>query len=175
MSLELPDVNKHGQASMKGSMEPAIVRVARTTGEAFAWNSQNINIDTTDTLLSIQNQSPNKNLVIDRFIFNGGSVALRYEVFKITENYTPTGTAVPGVSLGPRGGAGTTSAVAKSDETGVDQVAANVFMEVSLLALTPIEVKCGMVLGGGEGIGVDQIGEGTVADCIAFGYFIDRK
>ncbi|KKK57782.1 hypothetical protein LCGC14_3051030, partial [marine sediment metagenome] len=159
----------------KASVEPAIVRVARTTGEAFAWNSQNINIDTTDTLLSIQNQSPTKDLVIDRFIFCAGDVSHRFEVFKITADYTPTGTAVPGVALGPRGGAGTTSAVAKSDETGVDQVAANVFMEVSLLALTPIEVKCGMVLGGGVGIGVDQIGEGTLACCIAFGYFVDRK
>ena len=175
MGLELPTVNARGQALMKASVEPEIVRVARTTGEAYAWNSQAINIDTTDTLLAIQNQSPTKDLVIDRLIFEGGTVALRYEVFKITEDYTPTGTAVPGVALGPRGGAGTTSAVAKSDETGVDQVAANVFMEVSLLTGVNIEVKCGMVLGGGEGIGVDQIGEGTLAACMAFGYFVDRK
>ncbi len=175
MSLDLPKVNKRGQALMKASVEPEIVRVARTTGEAYAWNSQNINIDTTDTLLSIQNQSPTKDLVIDRLIFTSGDVSHRFEVFKITADYTPTGTAVPGVALGPRGGAGTTSAVAKSDETGVDQVAANVFMEVSLVTLITIEVDCGLVLGGGEGIGVDQIGEGAVAACMAFGYFVDRK
>ncbi len=175
MSLDLPKVNSKGQALMKASVEPEIVRVARTTGEAFAWNSQNINIDTTDTLLSIQNQSPTKDLVIDRFIFCAGDVSHRFEVFKITADYTPTGTAVPGVALGPRGGSGTTSAVAKSDETGVDQVAANVFMEVSLATLVSVEVKCGMVLGGGEGIGVDQIGEGAIAACMAFGYFVDRK
>jgi len=32
-----------------------------------------------------------------------------------------------------------------------------------------------LVLGGGEGIGVDQIGEGAIAACMAFGYFIDRN
>lgn len=174
MSLELPKVNAKGQALMKATIESEIVRIARTTGEAYAWNSQAINIDTTDTLLSIQNQSPNKDLVIDRFIFACQDTAHRYEVFKIPEAYTPTGTAVPGVALGPRGGAGP-SAVAKSDETGVDQTAANVFMEVSLLPTTSIEVKCGLVLGGGEGIGVDQIGEGVLAACVAFGYFVDRN
>ena len=175
MSLDLPDVNDRGQASMRASWESEMTYVARTTGEAYAWNSQNINIGTGETLLSIQNQSATKDLVIDRFIFNAGDVAHRFEVFKITADYPPTGTAVPGVSLGPRGGTGTNAAVAISDETGVDQVAANVFMEVSLLTLVSIEVECGMVLGGGEGIGVDQIGEGAIADCIAFGYFVDRK
>ena len=173
MSLNLPDVNSRGQALMKGSMEPEIVRVARTTGEAYAWNSQNINIDTTDTLLSIRNDSPTKNLVIDRLIFNAGDVAQRFEVYKVLVDYTAAGTAIVPVALGPRGGAA--SATSNSDETGFDQVASNVFMEVSLLPTTPIQVKCGLVLGGGEALGIDQIGEGAVADCIAFGYFVDRE
>lgn len=173
MSLDLPTVNSRGQALIKATTEPEIVRVARTTGEAYAWNSQAIDIGTGDTLLSIRNDSPKKDLVIDRFIFNGGTVALRYEVFKIVEDYTAAGTAILGVALGPRGGS--PDATSFSDETGVGQVAANVFMEVSVGITVSIEVKCGLVLGGGEAIGIDQIGEGTVADVVAFGYFVDRK
>jgi len=173
--MEFPTINSDGQALMKAMVEPEIVRVARTTGEAYAWNSQNINIGTGETLLSIQNQHAKKDLVIDRFIFCAGDVSHRFEVFKITAGYTPTGTAVPGVALGPRGGTGANAAVAISDETGVNQVAANVFMEVSNATLVTIEVKCGLVLGGGEGIGVDQIGEGAIAACMAFGYFRDRN
>lgn len=174
MSLDLPDVNSKGQALVKATVEPEIVRVARTTGEAYAWNSQNINIGTGDCLLAILNTSPNKDLVIDRLIFCAGDVSHRFEVHKITAAYTPSGTAVPGVPLGPRGGAGP-SATAKSNEVGINQVAANVFMEVSNATLVTIEVKCGLVLGGGEAIGIDQIGEGAIAACMAFGYFVDRK
>ncbi len=171
--MQLPTVNSDGQALAKVSATEDLV----ASNQSYAWNSQNIDIAAAGTLLAVRNDSPDQDLVITHGIISGGNASTRYEVHKVTAAYTSgtqaNGAAINGVPMGP--GGGKAAATSHSDETGNVQVAANVFMEVTTLAVTTIEVQIGLVLGGGEAIAVDQVTESTAGAVILFGYFVDRE
>lgn len=171
--MKLPTVNKDGQGLAEVEATDQLI----FSNQAYSWNSQNIDIGTGGTLLAVRNDSPDQDLVIERVILSAGNADCRYEIHKVTAAYTSAtqnnGAAVPGLPLNPGGGKAPTTA--HSDETGNVQVAANVFMEATLLITTTIELEVGLVLGGGEAIGVDQVGESTSGAVILFGYFVDRE
>ena len=48
-------------------------------------------------------------------------------------------------------------------------------MEVTLKITTSIELECGLVLGGGEAIAIDQVTESTAGAAMVFGYYVDRE
>ncbi len=171
--MKLPTVNSDGQALAQASVTDELV----ASNQSYAWNSQNIDIAAAGTLLAVRNDSPDQDLVIDRMIISAGDANTRYEIHKVTAAYTSAtqanGAAINGVPMGP--GGGKAAATSHSDETGNAQVAANVFMEVTLLITTTLELQVGLVLGGGEAIAVDQVTESTAGAVIVFGYFVDRE
>ncbi len=171
--MKLPTVNSDGQALAKVSATDDLV----ASNQAYAWNSQDIDIAAAGTIIAVRNDSPDQDLVITHAIISGGNANTRYEVHKVTAAYTSgtqaNGAAINGVPMGP--GGGKAAATSHSDETGNVQVAANVFMEVTLKAVTSIEVLIGLVLGGGEAIAIDQVTESTAGAAIVFGYFVDRE
>ena len=167
--MKLPTVNSDGQGLAKASVTSELV----ASRQAYAWNSQDLDIDAGDIIIALRNDSPDQDLVITHAIICAGNANTRYEVHKMTAAWTASGTAVLGVPLRP--GGGTAPVTCRSDEDNAVQVAANVFMEVTLLAVTSIEVQIGLVLGGGESIAVDQVTESTAGSVILFGYFVDRE
>ena len=171
--MKLPTVNPDGQALAKASVTDELV----ANSQAYAWNSQNIDIAAAGTIIALRNDSPDQDLVVERMILSAGNADTRYEVHKVTAAYTPAtranGAVILGVPMGPGGGKAPVEC--RSNETGNAQVAANVFMEVTLLITTTIELQVGLVLGSGEAIAVDQVTESTAGAVILFGYFVDRE
>ncbi len=171
--MKLPTVNSDGQALAQVSATEELVE----SSQAYSWNSQNIDIAAAGTIIALRNDSPDQDLVVTRLILSAGNANTRYEIHKVTAAYTPVtganGAVILGVPLGPGGGKAPVEC--RSNETGNVQVAANVFMEASLIITTTIELKVGMVLGGGEAIAVDQVTESTAGAAMLFGYFVDRE
>lgn len=171
--MQLPTVNSDGQALAQATVTEELV----ASVQSYAWNSQNIDIAAAGTLIALRNDSPDQDLVVDRVIICAGNAATRYEIHKVTAAYTPVtganGAVILGVPLTP--GSGKAPVECRSNETGNTQVAANVFMEVTLLATTSIELLVGLVLGGGEAIAIDQVTESSAGSAIIFGYFVDRE
>ncbi len=171
--MKLATVNSDGQALAKISATDELI----ANRQSYSWNSQSIDIATGETIIALRNDSPDQDLVVERVILAAGNANCRYEIHKITAAYTPAtganGAVILGVPLNP--GAGKAPVECRSNETGNAQVAANVFMEATLVITTTIELQVGLVLGGGEAIGIDQVGESTSGAAILFGYFVDRE
>ncbi len=171
--MKLPTVNSDGQALAQVSATEELV----ASNQSYAWNSQNIDIAAAGTLIALRNDSPDQDLVVTHAIISAGDANTRYEIHKVTAAYTSgtqaNGAAILGVPLNP--GGGKAPVTCHSDETGNVQVAGNVFMEVTLKITTSIELECGLVLGGGEAIAIDQVTESTAGAAIVFGYFVDRE
>jgi len=170
--MKLAKVTPDGRGLAQVSATDEIV----ANGQAYAWNSQDLDVDAANSMITLRNDSPDQDLVVTHAIICAGNANTRYEVHKVTAAYTPAtgadGAVIVGVPLNP--GGGIPPVECRSDDEGHSQVAANVFMEVTLKAVTSIEVQIGMVLGGGEAISVDQVTESTAGSVIIFGYFVDR-
>lgn len=171
--MQLPTVNSDGQALAQVSVTEELV----ASNQSYSWNSQNIDVAAGGTIIALRNDSPDQDLVIERMILCAGDVDTRYEVHKITATYVPAtganGAVILGVPLNP--GGGKAAVECRSNETGNAQVAANVFMEASLFATVSIELQVGLVLSGGQAIGIDQVSESSAGAAIIFGYFVDRE
>lgn len=170
------DVSPQGEVLAQIAATPAITQAALLRGDAYAWHSQDINIDTPgDTLIMLRNDSGSQDLVIDRIILVGGNANSRYEIHKVTVEYTPAtgakGAIIVGMNLG---NSGTTADVeCRSDEDGNTQGA--VFAEGSLLAVTTVVLQMNLVLGKGQAVGIDQVAASIAGAATIFGYFVDRK
>ncbi len=171
--MKLPDVNSKGQGLAQVEATDELV----ANKQAYCWSSKDIDIAAAGTIIAVRNDSPDQDLVIDRLIISAGNANTRYEVHKVVLAYTSgtqaNGALVIGIPLSP--GGGKAAATSHSDETGNAQVAGNVFMEVTLKITTSIELECGLVLGGGEAIAIDQVTESTAGAAMVFGYYVDRE
>lgn len=167
------DVSPRGELLVAGAVESALTNSALTTGEAYVWHSQDLNVAAAGTLIAVRNDSGSQDLVITRIIIVGGDVTSRYEIHKVDVAYTSTGTPVVAINLGNSGTL--PDATAHADESANSQVAANVFMEVVAIALTTVEVEVGIVLGRDQAIVIDQVSESGAGAATVFGYFVDRN
>ncbi len=74
--MRLPTVNPDGQALATVVATGELV----ANKQAYAWNSQNIDIAAAGTLLAVRNDSPDQDLVIERAIICAGNANTRYEM-----------------------------------------------------------------------------------------------
>src|SRR3989304_3225358 len=80
------------------SAEPEIFR-ASLRGDAYIWTAPTADIDATDTIIAVRNDSTTRDLVITKIIIAGGNAISLYSIHYITAAYTSAGTAVVGRNL----------------------------------------------------------------------------
>jgi hypothetical protein len=154
---------------------------AALRGDAYAWNAVSANIDTTDCMLLVSNDSATRYLIIDH-AYVRGDIAGQIDI-KLAEcaGLTLAGTAVVGVNLN-RTSANIADATAFADETA--SPAATVIMTVyqhlvvnaqgTTSPMTRIDFDGGILLGEDKAFGMDTILEPAAGfEATAIGYFID--
>lgn len=154
---------------------------AALRGDAFSWNAVSANIDTTDCMLLVTNDSSTRLLVIDH-AYVRGDIAGQID-FKLADmsGLTPTGTAVVGVNLN-RISNSIADATAIADET--QSAATTVFytfyqhLKVNAAGTTSpmerIDFEGSIILGEDDAIGIDTILEPAAGfEATIIGYYID--
>ena len=166
------DVNSRKEVLMSASMMPEITKVALTTGDAYVWMSQDTDINAADTMNSVRNDSSSQDLVIDRIVIVGGTVASRYEIHRISEgNAFAGGTVIAAVNLGASGKIPDASGY--THDTGNTQ--GTVVLEVGVGVLGTRVIQCDFTLSTKQILAIDQETENAAGATMIFGYFIDRE
>ncbi len=161
-------VNEEGQGVVRAIVEPELEH-ASSEGQAFSWDSLELDIDTGDTMLFVKNTG-NTPLVLDRLIINGSNVICTWTLLLGKAVTTPTGTVVLAAALNTKSLADVPDATAFSDETAVAD--GTIFDRVK----TPVSGHhvhdlTGLILEKGGYIQVNQITESTSGSCILYGHF----
>lgn len=142
-------------------------------GLAFSWSNLSTDIDATDTMLGVENNSTAFDLYIERILVASDTTS--QIVVHTTSGVTMAGTALVGVNMNRNSGF-VAPATAKADETGNTQAAdaysGRLFM-VYVLADQgeTLEVGGSIVLPFDHNIGVDVTTEPTGASATIIGYF----
>lgn len=141
---------------------------ASALGQAFSWDSAELDIDIGDTMLFVKNLG-DALLHLDSLIVNGSNVVCTWDVGLGAAVTTPAGTVVTGVN---QNGEFSTQAdvTALSDETAVAD--ASVIRRVkSAISETKVYDLSGVILGNGQYIQVNQETESTAGSVILIGHF----
>lgn len=161
-------VNDHHQLSVDSATAMAI---ASARGDAYSWDSIEIDIDITDTMLFVRNDS-DRPLILDRALVNGdGVVACIYDIGIGSDTTTPTGGAVVlGVNLNPNFAGKKPETTARSDETAVAD--ATVVGRVKTVIDSGEEISLnGFILNKGQYIQFNQEVESSAGSIILYGYY----
>lgn len=143
---------------------------ASDDGKAFAWDSLEINIDATDTMLFVRNDS-DAHLHLNYAIVNGSDAICTWTVHIGAATTTPAGgSEVTGVNMNERFSTVLPDTTARSDETSV--------ADGSIIARvkTPIDntitlVLVGVILGKGHYIQFTQVTESGRGSIILVGHY----
>ena len=158
------------------------MHTASLRGDAYSWTAVTDNLDTTDTALAVQNTSQKRKLIIqDLYFFGDVPGLIEIHCPAPCTLATTSGFVTVGVNLNRRYAAKLAPAIAVSDETATTFAAANV-----ILSLMPNETATdqygimvspllngALLLGYGDIIAVDVVGEVATFTCTISGYYID--
>jgi len=166
-------VTKDGKLAVLAAEETRIASVSRELGDAYSWSNATYDYDANDTILGVENNSTDKLLVIDSIWCYGD--AFTNVAISVQSGITMAGTAVSAVSLN-RGSTKVPEATAKADETGNAKAAANIVANLYILAAgesTYFDCKGAIVLGNDQGVFVDYVTAGTVANVTILGHYVE--
>lgn len=162
------EVNAENQLVVRAITESEIEH-ASINGEAYSWDSLELNIDAGDTILFVKNLGDTP-LILDRLVINGSNVICTWEILIGSETTTPSGTGVTGVNLN-RGFSSTLANVTSlSDETAVAD--GDIIDRVkTAVSGHHIHDMTGVILGKNHYVQVNQETESTSGSCILHGHF----
>ena len=160
-------VGLDNRLDVSGKISSRATYVSRDTGQCYSWSAAK-NIDATDTILLVCNNSTTKLLYIEKIIV-GSDAATRFTVHSPVYP-TLAGDAVTGVNDNRISG-NAADASAYQDETGNTQ--ANVLHQGMLMASEMVDliIDGRIILGYHQCIAVDIVAEPTMATCTIIGYF----
>jgi hypothetical protein len=141
---------------------------ASARGDAYAWRSNNGDIDAGDTLLFLKNTS-DKFLIFSYAIFTPANVVCTYDIGVGNDTTTPTGNSITGTNING------TITVAESyeaydDETAVADATPILSVTVSTTESYRIELD-GIILGKNQYLQINQETESTSGRVTVFGHF----
>lgn len=158
---------QNGELEVRAIIESELEH-ASARGDAYAWRSENSDIDAGDTRLFIKNTS-DKFLVFSYAIFTPANVVCTYDIGIGAETTTPAGTSVSASNLN-----GTInvneSYIAYDDETAVADATAIVSFAVPTTDSRRIELD-GYILGKNQYLQINQETESTSGRVTVFGHF----
>lgn len=166
-------VTKDGKLAVLAAEETRLANISRELGEAYSWSNVTYDYAAANTILGVENNSTTKLLVIDSIWCYGDT----FSQVKISaqSGVTMAGTAVSAVCLN-RGSTKVPEATAKANETGNAVAAANLIANIYILAAgesTYFDAKGAIVLGNDQGVFVDYVTEGAVANVTIFGHYVE--
>lgn len=164
----LAEVNPENEFVVRAISESEIEH-ASDIGNAFSWDSTELDIDTGDTMLFVKNTG-DEPLHLDRLIFNGSNVICTWTLLLGTLTTTPAGTTVTGVNLNNEFASKLADATAFSDETAVAD--GSIIDRVkTIVSGHHIHEMTGIILTKNGYIQVNQITESTSGSVILYGHF----
>jgi hypothetical protein len=156
-----------GQLEVRAIMETELEH-ASAKGRAYAWRSNNANIDAGDTLLFIKNTS-DKFLIFSYAIFTPANVVCTYNIGIGAETTTPAGNAITATNLN-----GTInineSYTAYDDETAVADATPMVSYTTNTTESLRVELD-GFILGKNQYLQINQETESTSGRVTVFGHY----
>lgn len=161
-------VNAENQAVTRSITETELEH-GSSLGNAYSWDSTELDIDAGDTMLYVRNDSDTP-LVLDRLIVNGSNVICTWDVNIGAVTTTPTGTTVTGVNQNRTFASTLADATAFSDETAVadGDTVARIKTAVSGHHVHDMD---GLILGKNHYLQVNQETESTSGSVILIGHF----
>ncbi len=167
-SGNIAEVNNENQLVVRSIVEPEIEH-ASLSGKAYAWDSLELNIDATDTMLYLQNTGDTP-LIIDHIAVNGSNVVCIWTIHLGTATTTATGTVVIGRNLHTAFAGKLAEANAFSDETAVADgfIVGRVKTAVDGHHLHP---GSGIILAKNHYIQITQVTESTSGSVTIVGHF----
>ena len=152
------------------SITEAELEHASDQGKAFAWDSLEINIDATDTMLFVRNDS-DEHLHLNYATVNGSDAICTWTIHIGSDTTTPAGgSEVTGVNMNERFSTVAPDTTARSDETAVAD--GSIIGRVK----TPIDntitlILVGVILGKGHYIQFTQVTESGRGSIILVGHY----
>jgi len=167
------DVNDDHQLLTKAIVESEHEFVSDIKGLSFVWDSGNVNIDATDTVLLVKNTSATLELHIDTITISTQTDSV-FQIQLPTAEVTPTGTTVTGTVLNTRFSEAA-PADAKSDETNNSQ--GNIIWTHEIQAAGgPFVKNYGgvLIIKKNGSVGVDQVSDAAGAMVTIEGHFTEK-
>jgi hypothetical protein len=161
------EVDSHNHLKTHSVSELAIAEASEQDGDAYAWTAS-ADIDATDSILWLRNDSTTQNLIIDTISISSDAAGSWF--IYCPENVTPDGTTVTGVNLN-RASSKVALATCKRDNT--TAVLANyIFYGHNQVAETVVmQLRGALVLGYLDCVAIDITTEPALAQATILGYF----
>ena len=161
-------VTEEGQGVVRSITESEIEH-ASTQGNSYSWDSTDLDIDITDTLLFVKNTGDTP-LILDRLVVNGSNVLQIYEINIGSDTTTPVGTTVTGVNLNRSFASKLAEVISLSDETAV---ADGDIVDRIKIAVNGHHIHdlTGLILGKNHYVQINQEVEATSGSVILHGHF----
>jgi hypothetical protein len=161
------EVDSHNHLKTHSVSELAIAEASEQDGDAYAWTAS-ADIDATDSILWLRNDSTTQNLIIDTISISSDAAGSWF--IYCPENVTPDGTTVTGVNLN-RASSKVALATCKRDNT--TAVLANyIFYGHNQAAETVVmQLRGALVLGYLDCVAIDITTEPVLAQATILGYF----
>lgn len=165
------EVNAQQQLVVRAVSESELEHDSAESGDAYIWDSTELDIDIGDTMLFVKNTS-DRALHLTALVFNGGNVACVWDIGIGNDTTTPAGTEVIGVNMNQIFASKAADAIAKSDETAVAD--ATVVGRIKTIALGHrIHPMTGFILGKNDYVQVNQETESTSGSVILTAHYAD--
>ena len=179
MTLKAVNQNKEIllQASIDGELQvhansESELEHGAKSGRAFAWRSNDADIDIGDTLLFIKNTG-DKFLILARAEFGPANVVCKYDIGVGAATTTPTGNVITAVNMNESFSTQTESYLAYDDETAVADATPMFTVAVSTVEGRTIPLD-GIILGKNHYIQINQETESTSGQVTVFGHFVTQ-
>ena len=156
-----------GELQVRAIVEPEFEH-ASANGRAYAWRSNDADIDAGDTLLFVKNTS-DKYLLLSHAVFTPSNVACKYDIGIGSATTTPAGNVI--VATNPNGvGPITESYLAYDDETAVADTTPIVSVATETVGTLVFDLQ-GFILGKNQYVQINQETESTSGRVTIFGHF----
>lgn len=161
-------VTGEGQAVVRSIVETELEH-SSIAGEAYSWDSTELDIDAGDTMLYVRNDSDTP-LILDRLVFNGSNVICTWDINIGSATTAPAGTVVTGVNQNRIFSSDLADATAFSDETAVAD-GDTISRVKTIVSGHHIHSLNGVILGKNHYIQINQETESTSGSLILIAHF----
>lgn len=167
-SNQSAEVNSAGELLTKARTQAGIIR-ASELGNAYSWDSTELDIDAGDTMLFVQNTSDIP-LILDSLIINGSNVICTWDINTGTDTTTAAGTTVAAANLNTAFTTVLANATAFSDETAVAD-GTTVARVKTIISGHHVHDLTGLVLAKNHYIQINQETESTSGSVILIAHY----
>lgn len=162
------EVNEEQELVVRSIVESELEH-ASSLGNAYTWDSTELDIDAGDTMLYVRNDSDTP-LICDRLEINGSNVICTWEIGLGTASTAPAGTTVTGANINTRFASDAPDATSFSDETAVADATVRLRAKTPVSGLVSVNLD-GIIITKNHYIQINQETESTSGSVILVAHF----